>query len=441
MGVVSNKGSRLFQKLTNSFHFSCRGRRLCQEEPAGDGCDSAATLALIPKDDWMEAEVIMGFRVWQLMFLALAGLITVVVLLCCFMKCRVPRTKQEIEADFKRKEITRRFRFLLDRVQIEDTSLRTAIEKVNELYTNREKMKRRKKKKADDEEETLSVGSSYLFVDEKLTIKERVKKLLGLLDDNASDTDSMKETTDKSDDQLKRSTSADELSSLPEVKIVEIAKSRQVSEESSDSPKLGESHSKLSLLLDSPPRTHDTLSRLSLLQDSPPNYGVTLLEDTPPAHQAKKSDQESAKASDSGKFKFGKKTESQESQDSEHSIKKQESTDSDKNSHKLKQKSDSQGSEDRKVKHSKSDSQDSENGKSRKQKSDSQESNDSFDNLPKVKNKRIFEPHESKLTRRESMGGYSGIDGSHKWRKSPNAKTKNESKVTKSLDVNVSSHS
>ncbi|XP_055936472.1 dentin sialophosphoprotein-like [Argiope bruennichi] len=411
------------------------------EQEAGDGCDSAATLALIPKDDWMEAEVIMGFRVWQLMFLALAGLITVVVLLCCFMKCRVPRTKQEIEADFKRKEITRRFRFLLDRVQIEDTSLRTAIEKVNELYTNREKMKRRKKKKADDEEETLSVGSSYLFVDEKLTIKERIKKLLGLLDDNVSDTDSMKETTDKSDDQLKRSTSGDELSSLPEVKIVEINKSRQVSEESSDSPKLGDSHSKLSFLQDSPPRTHDTLSRLSLLQDSPPNYGVTLLEDTPPSHQAKKSDQESAKASDSGRSKFDKKkTESQESQDSEHSVKKQDSTDSDINSHKLKQKSDSQGSDDKKVKQSKSDSQDSENGKSRKQKSDSQESNDSFDNLPKVKNKRIFEPHESKLTRRESMGGYSGIDASHKWRKSPNAKTKSESKVTKSLDVNTSSH-
>ena len=50
-----------------------------------------------------------------------------VVLLCCFMKCRVPRTKQEIEADFKRKEITRRFRFLLDRVQVEDTSLRTGM--------------------------------------------------------------------------------------------------------------------------------------------------------------------------------------------------------------------------------------------------------------------------------------------------------------------------
>ncbi|GIY55607.1 uncharacterized protein CDAR_409351 [Caerostris darwini] len=401
------------------------------------GCNSAATLAIIPKDDWMEAEVIMGFRVWQLMFLALAGLITVVVLLCCFMKCRVPRTKQEIEADFKRKEITRRFRFLLDRVQIEDTSLRTAIEKVNELYTNREKMKRRKKKKPEDEEEIVSLGSSYLFVDEKLTIKERVKKLLGLLNDNASDTDSMKETTDKSEDPLKRSTSVDELSSLPEVKIVDPIKPRQMSEESSDSPKLGDSHSKLSFLQDSPTRTHDTLSRLSLLQDSPPNYGMTLLEDTPPSHRAKTSEQDGTRASDPGKSSVDK----QESQDSEQSVKKQESVDSDKHQHRLKQKSDSQGSDDNKIKKSKSDSQDSGNGKCRKQKSDSQESNDSFDNLPKAKNKNIFEPRESKLTRRESMGGYTGIDTGNKWRKSPSARTKNESKVSTSLDVNLSSNS
>ncbi|PRD26865.1 UNVERIFIED_CONTAM: hypothetical protein NCL1_36936 [Trichonephila clavipes] len=314
------------------------------------------------------------------------------------------------------------------------------IEKVNELYTNREKMKRRKKKKVEDEEEIISLGSSYLFVDEKLTIKERIKKLLGLLKESASDTDSMKETTDKSEEGIKRSTSIDELSSLPEVKIIDVTKTRQTSEESSDSPKLADSHSKLSLLQDSPTRTHDTLSRLSLLQDSPPNYGImTLLQDTPPSHQAKKSDQESIRVSESGKpILAKKKTESQESQDSEQSNKKQESIDSDKSSHMLKQKSDSQGSDENKVKKSKSDSQDSENGKCRKQKSDSQESNDSFDNLPKIKNKKIFEPLESKLTRRESIGGYSGTEGGHKWRKSPSGKTKNESKVTKSLDVNLS---
>ncbi|KAG8199535.1 hypothetical protein JTE90_009376 [Oedothorax gibbosus] len=389
--------------------------------PVDDGCNTGATLALIPKNDWMEKEVIMGFRVWQLMFLAMAGLITVVVLLCCFMKCRVPRTKQEIEADFKRKEITRRFRFLLDRVQIEDTSLRTAIEKVNELYTNREKMKRKKKKKADDEEEIISLGSSYLFVDEKLTIKQKVKKLLGLLDDNASDTDSMKETTDKSEDPLKRSTSVDELSSLPDIKMVDPIQARQTSEESSDSPKLADSVSKLSLLLDSPPRTHNTLSRVTLLEDSPQHNN-----ETSSLHIEK--EQEST--SGSGRFVLKKnKTDSQESQDSERSVERKKSP------FDFKQKSASQDSSTTK----KSDSQDSGSGNYRKQKSDSQESNDSFDNPPET-NKPKFQPHESKITRRESMVGQRD-EMANKWRKSSKSNSINEQKTSQSLDVNLSSKS
>ncbi|XP_042898585.1 uncharacterized protein DDB_G0280579-like [Parasteatoda tepidariorum] len=386
-----------------------------------DGCNTGTTLVIPPPDDWMEVEVIMGFRVWQLMFLALAGLITLIVILCCFMKCRVPRTKQEIEADFKRREITRRFRFLLDRVQIEDNSLRTAIEKVNELYTNREKMKRRKKKKIEDEEEIISQGSSYLFEDEKLTIKEKIKKLLGLLDEEASDIDSMKETTDKSEEVFKRSTSVDdELSSLPDIKIIDSMK-KQTSEESSDSPKLGES--KVSLLLDSPARTHDTLSRLSFLQDSPPQQVLSLLQDTPP-----------------GKKFSSKKTDSQESHDSEQSIKKQDSLDSDKSPRVLlkQQKSDSQSSDGEKLlKKCKSDSQES--GNEKKQKSDSQDSNDSDIVYSKPKIKKIVELQGSKLSRRESVSGDSGVGSFQKWRKSTKNQSDNDSKNTQSLDVNMGS--
>lgn len=296
---------------------------------------------------------------------------------------------------------------------------------MNELYTNREKMKRKKKKKADEEEEVISLGSSYLFVDEKLTIKQKIKKLLGLLDDNASDTDSMKETTDKSEDPLKRSTSVDELSSLPDIKMVDPIKTRQTSEESSaDSPKLADSHSKLSLLLDSPPRTHDTLSRVTLLEGSPPaKHGTSL-------HV----EQESFKtSSDTGsRFVLKKnKTDSQESQDSEHSV------DRKKSPFDLKQqKSDSQESS--ATKKSKSDSQDSGSGNYRKQKSDSQESNDSFDN-PAETNKHKFQPQESKITRRESMCGREEMV--NKWRKSPKPKSINEPKTSQSLDVNLSSKS
>lgn len=309
---------------------------------------------------------------------------------------------------------------------------------MNELYTNREKMKRRKKKKAEDEEEIISLGSSYLFVDEKLTIKQRVKKLLGLLDDNVSESeDSMKETTDKSEDPLKRSTSVDDLSSLPDVKTVDPIKTRQTSEESSESPKLVDSHSKLSLLLDSPPRTHDTLSRVTLLEDSPPNYGITPLHmDTPTLPVKNAAEQESIVTSETGSKPFPAGRNKTDSQDSERSVEKQDFGDSKKNPLDSKQKSESQESNTTK----KSDSQDSGSGNYRKQKSDSQESNDSFDNPHVVMNKQKFQPQESKLTRRESMGGQSGREIlANKWRKSPKPKSISEPKSSQSLDVNLSS--
>ncbi|XP_035224840.1 dentin sialophosphoprotein-like, partial [Stegodyphus dumicola] len=313
------------------------------------------------------------------------------------------------------------------------------IEKVNELYTNREKMKRRKKKKTDEEEEIVSLGSSYLFEDEKLTIVQRVKKLLGLLKDEGSDSeeDSLKARSDKSEDVVKRSTSIDEFS-LPDVKICDTSQIRQLSEESkgsSGSPKLGDSHSKLSLLQDSPGRTHDTLSKLSLLQDSPPNYGVSLLEDTPP--HLKKSPLGSNEKRHLGKLT----SESQESHDSDPSAKKQDSLDSEKGQQIMRQKSDSQDSDNEKVKKAKTNSQGNENIRYKKQKSDSQESNES-DNAPKAKNKKTFEPQESKLTRRESIsGGQTAKEMAHRWGKSPMVRTKNTSKTTKSLDITPDSNS
>lgn len=36
--------------------------------------------------------------------------IILVILICCCVKIRIPRTKQEIEADYQRKKIARKFR-------------------------------------------------------------------------------------------------------------------------------------------------------------------------------------------------------------------------------------------------------------------------------------------------------------------------------------------
>lgn len=60
-------------------------------------------------EKWLEDEVA-GFRVWQLAGIILSILLTVVIGLCCCIRFRVPRTKQDIEADYIRKKITKSFR-------------------------------------------------------------------------------------------------------------------------------------------------------------------------------------------------------------------------------------------------------------------------------------------------------------------------------------------
>ncbi|GFG33040.1 hypothetical protein Cfor_00050 [Coptotermes formosanus] len=60
-------------------------------------------------DEWLESHVAAGFRVWQIMFLCFACLLTIVIFLCCCFRFRIPRTKQEIEADYVRKKLTKKF--------------------------------------------------------------------------------------------------------------------------------------------------------------------------------------------------------------------------------------------------------------------------------------------------------------------------------------------
>ncbi len=42
------------------------------------------------------------------------------VVLCCLFRCRIPRTKQEIEADFVRRKMTKAFRTHLNKIKIEE---------------------------------------------------------------------------------------------------------------------------------------------------------------------------------------------------------------------------------------------------------------------------------------------------------------------------------
>ncbi|XP_071557718.1 uncharacterized protein [Temnothorax nylanderi] len=65
---------------------------------------------------WLENEALPGFRIWQLAGIVLSVLLSIVVGLCCCIRFRVPRTKQEIQADYIRKRITKSFRNELSKI-------------------------------------------------------------------------------------------------------------------------------------------------------------------------------------------------------------------------------------------------------------------------------------------------------------------------------------
>ncbi|CAH2044022.1 unnamed protein product, partial [Iphiclides podalirius] len=84
---------------------------------------------------WLEKAVSGGLRVWQIMFLCLAGITSVVVMLCCCFRFRIPRTKQQIEADYQRRKITIKFRQQLETIQdskMDAMSLKDALELLHE---------------------------------------------------------------------------------------------------------------------------------------------------------------------------------------------------------------------------------------------------------------------------------------------------------------------
>jgi hypothetical protein len=58
--------------------------------------------------EW-ESEVA-GIKVWQLVGIVLSVILAITIMICCCIRFRIPRTKQEIEADYIRKKLTRSFR-------------------------------------------------------------------------------------------------------------------------------------------------------------------------------------------------------------------------------------------------------------------------------------------------------------------------------------------
>lgn len=86
----------------------------CTENEATGGCASSDAVEQI-----LETEVF-GLRVWQFAGIILSVLLTVIIALCCCVRFRIPRTKQEIEADYIRKRITRSFGKELTKIKNEE---------------------------------------------------------------------------------------------------------------------------------------------------------------------------------------------------------------------------------------------------------------------------------------------------------------------------------
>ncbi|XP_074602539.1 uncharacterized protein LOC141856171 [Brevipalpus obovatus] len=74
-------------------------------------------------DAYLERPIIGVIKLWHLLFIGVTITIVAVIVLCCIMRCRVPRTKQEIEADGVRKKVTKQFRAHLNKIPIEGMEL------------------------------------------------------------------------------------------------------------------------------------------------------------------------------------------------------------------------------------------------------------------------------------------------------------------------------
>ncbi|CAH0694729.1 unnamed protein product [Spodoptera exigua] len=88
--------------------------------------------------EWLERNVVGDLRLWQIMFLCLASVASLIVIVCCCFRFRIPRTKQQIEADYQRRKISNKFRAKLETIEdakMDAMSLKDALDILHEQTT------------------------------------------------------------------------------------------------------------------------------------------------------------------------------------------------------------------------------------------------------------------------------------------------------------------
>uniref|UniRef100_T1JS09 Transmembrane inner ear expressed protein n=2 Tax=Tetranychus urticae TaxID=32264 RepID=T1JS09_TETUR len=107
-------------------------------------------------DAFLEKPLFGVFKVWHLVMIGMLIAIIATIVACCIMRCRIPRTKQEIEADAIRKKVTKQFRAHLNKIPIEGMELIKVLNEVKEY-----------------EEDRIKKGT----IEEKKTLMKRLKAL------------------------------------------------------------------------------------------------------------------------------------------------------------------------------------------------------------------------------------------------------------------------
>ncbi|GJQ79969.1 hypothetical protein Trydic_g9447 [Trypoxylus dichotomus] len=90
-------------------------------------------------DPWFEQAAFdgFGFRIWHVMFFCFSGFVSLAILVTCCVKIRVPRTTQEIEADYMRKKLADKFKerlMLIQNQDMDEIDLKRALEIIQDDY-------------------------------------------------------------------------------------------------------------------------------------------------------------------------------------------------------------------------------------------------------------------------------------------------------------------
>ncbi|CAH0392257.1 unnamed protein product [Bemisia tabaci] len=102
------------------------------------------------KPSLVDQLILYNFGTWYVLVAIVTTFTTGIIILCCCTKFRIPRTKQEIEADYIRNKIARKFQKHLRMIQnseMDDMTLEKALDRVRSDFYSLEPMPKDLRKK------------------------------------------------------------------------------------------------------------------------------------------------------------------------------------------------------------------------------------------------------------------------------------------------------